>query len=224
MEVDLSQVPIRFLVPKKNITKNLAKEFYNWRKFTKRHADPTMDILNWYVRPESLILDLCCGCGRESVYFAERGHQVIGVDFSKEVIEDAKKQCGDNPRFIVGDAVDYKHDEPIDVAILHDALEHVFPDEVEKCIQNAISQLKNEGLIFIKIPTEEYKEQICRSDILEGHSVNPYCYQILDEVVSEKELLNILIKNNVELQFIGYKNFINKVPSLLIIIGQKVVE
>ena len=42
--------------------------------------------------PPSVVLDAACGTGRHSVYLAERGHQVIGVDHSPEMLAKARKK------------------------------------------------------------------------------------------------------------------------------------
>lgn len=55
------------------------------------------------------ILDLCCGTGRSSIYFALKGAFVDGVDASSEAIEIARESArlsgvGDRTRFAVMDA------------------------------------------------------------------------------------------------------------------------
>ena len=40
----------------------------------------------------AVVLDAACGTGRHSVYLAERGHQVIGVDHSPEMLAKARKK------------------------------------------------------------------------------------------------------------------------------------
>lgn len=42
--------------------------------------------------PPAVVLDAACGTGRHSVYLAERGHQVIGVDHSPEMLAKARKK------------------------------------------------------------------------------------------------------------------------------------
>lgn len=50
------------------------------------------------------ILDLGCGTGRHSLSLAAKGYDVVGVDISKPLIDEAKKKLeGLNPRFVVAD-------------------------------------------------------------------------------------------------------------------------
>jgi len=41
---------------------------------------------------ESKVLDLGCGLGNDSFYFAQSGHDVIGIDFSEEAIKQNKEK------------------------------------------------------------------------------------------------------------------------------------
>lgn len=53
-----------------------------WRLLTER------------LKPGSTLLDLGCGAGRDLKYFSEIGYQVVGVDFSKELVEIAERESG----------------------------------------------------------------------------------------------------------------------------------
>ena len=63
--------------------------------------EPIMRKLLDSLRP-SVILDAACGTGRYSVYLAERGHCVIGVDRSAEMLNKAR-QKGSQAEFCEGD-------------------------------------------------------------------------------------------------------------------------
>ncbi|HZH67593.1 MAG TPA: class I SAM-dependent methyltransferase [Chitinophagales bacterium] len=50
------------------------------------------------------VLDLACGRGRHSSYLADKGYQVVGIDISKESIEDATNDYSkDNLEFYIHD-------------------------------------------------------------------------------------------------------------------------
>lgn len=51
------------------------------------------------------VLDLGCGPGHDSYYFAEKGFDVVGMDYSSEMIRRAKdfKKIKNMPKFKVGD-------------------------------------------------------------------------------------------------------------------------
>lgn len=43
------------------------------------------------VHSEAKVLDLCCGIGRHSIFLAERGYNVVGVDLSPTLIARARE-------------------------------------------------------------------------------------------------------------------------------------
>lgn len=42
------------------------------------------------------ILDMCCGAGRHTIEFAKKGYTIIGVDYSKELLENCKKHIDES--------------------------------------------------------------------------------------------------------------------------------
>lgn len=63
----------------------------SWTEETKEQVDFLITILG--LTGEERILDLACGFGRHSLEFAKRGFSVVGVDITKEYVEDATKQA-----------------------------------------------------------------------------------------------------------------------------------
>ena len=79
-------------------------------------------------RPGTLtILDLGCGTGRHDKIFVEEGFLVTGVDYSEQMISIAKKNEGENLKFIHGDARKVEIDNNFDVVI---ALFHVMSYQI----------------------------------------------------------------------------------------------
>lgn len=57
------------------------------------------------------VLDLACGVGRHSIEFAKQGYQVVGLDFSKSYLAEAKKSATKAQlkiNFVKGDMKDLK--------------------------------------------------------------------------------------------------------------------
>lgn len=81
-----------------------TNQFWNERYATKNTGweleKPTpvlTDMLPRLKLSKSKILVLGCGSGNDAAYFAEQGHIVTAVDFSREAIETAKKKYGHIP-------------------------------------------------------------------------------------------------------------------------------
>jgi 2-polyprenyl-3-methyl-5-hydroxy-6-metoxy-1,4-benzoquinol methylase len=61
--------------------------------------------------PPGRALDLACGEGRNAVWLAQRGWEVIGVDFSQAGLEKARRlasERGVHPEWIAADLLDYR--------------------------------------------------------------------------------------------------------------------
>jgi 2-polyprenyl-3-methyl-5-hydroxy-6-metoxy-1,4-benzoquinol methylase len=73
------------------------------------------------------LLDLCCGNGRISIHMAKKGFNVVGVDFSRTFLEDARKKAKEHKvsnrvNFLEGDVRNLKKvvgdiSRPFDVVV-----------------------------------------------------------------------------------------------------------
>jgi 2-polyprenyl-3-methyl-5-hydroxy-6-metoxy-1,4-benzoquinol methylase len=73
----------------------------------------------WFQNVDGLrVLDIGCGTGRMSRYFARRGARVSGLDFSSKAIDLARFQtAGDNPLYRVGSVFDLMDEGIYDIAL-----------------------------------------------------------------------------------------------------------
>lgn len=100
--------------------------------------------------PGDRVLDLGCGWGTFSFALAERGLDVVGVDFSRrsiEFCEQRKTERGTpNLRFVCADAGDTGLEgEAYDLVIAADLFEHLYPDDSERVAREAYRLLKPGG-------------------------------------------------------------------------------
>jgi trans-aconitate methyltransferase len=73
------------------------------------------------------ILDLGCGTGHLTAEIAARGAEVVGIDRSRDMIEQARKLYPDL-RFEIADATGFQFDEPFD-AVFSNAVIHWIRDQ-----------------------------------------------------------------------------------------------
>lgn len=102
------------------------------------------------------VLDLGCGPGHESHTFAELGFDVVGLDFSSEMIRRAKnlKDSNKRPTFIVGDMTklnDYFAENQFDAIWASASLLHLRPTDIPATLEGIISVAKNGAKIFISL-------------------------------------------------------------------------
>lgn len=97
------------------------------------------------------VLDVGCGKGELANDVAERSHaHVIAVDASPWMLEFARKRFSHpNVTFVQTDAVDYTPEEPVDVAILSNVLEHIGP-RVE--LLRALRERAGARRLLIRVP------------------------------------------------------------------------
>src|SRR5215467_12597984 len=51
----------------------------------------------------AVVLDAGCGSGAQAQWLLDRGAEVVGVDVSPRMIEEAERRCGGRGRFLVAD-------------------------------------------------------------------------------------------------------------------------
>lgn len=104
------------------------------------------------VKPCS-VADLGCGIGNYSIWFAKKGFQVTGIDFSEQAVELASKQAERENvkcKFIVGDLTDsdFKSNTMFEFAYDWEVLHHVFPEERNAYIRNVGKILQDDGKYY----------------------------------------------------------------------------
>lgn len=110
------------------------------------------------------ILDLACGFGRHALSFARKGFSVVGVDITKEYIEDAIKTADREQlkvKFIHADIRDIHYENEFDVVLnLADgAIGYLESEEENLKIFDVISKaLKSGGKHFMDICNAEHAE------------------------------------------------------------------
>jgi len=105
------------------------------------------------------ILDAGCGTGENSLFFAQRGHQVTGIDYLDEPIRRAKQKAverGLSVNFLVMDALALKEIPQVFDNAIDSGLFHVFSDEDRrKYVEGLATVLKPGGRLFMMCFSDE---------------------------------------------------------------------
>src|SRR3989338_6302080 len=100
----------------------------------------------------SKIIDIACGTGTQSIKFAQKGYQVVGIDISPDMICQSRLKGGKfyDLSFEIGDVASINYpDSYFDAAILSFAL-HDMPESMrQKVIREMKRVTKPEGKIVI---------------------------------------------------------------------------
>jgi 2-polyprenyl-3-methyl-5-hydroxy-6-metoxy-1,4-benzoquinol methylase len=106
-----------------------------------------------YDKPGAKVLDLGCGQGRDALFIARMGHEVLGVDISRtgiaQMLEDAEREAL-GVIGVVADVVEYEPSSEYDVVIL-DRVLHMLKGDLERLavLDKASAVTRSAGFILI---------------------------------------------------------------------------
>jgi 2-polyprenyl-3-methyl-5-hydroxy-6-metoxy-1,4-benzoquinol methylase len=120
-------------------------------------------IINWILErtdnTKMKILDLGCGPGLYTELLAQKGHSIIGVDFSENSIQYATKQAKEKKlkiEYLEKNYLDIDFDNQFDLVILiYLDFCVLLPDEREKVLENIYRALKKGGLFICDVVNEK---------------------------------------------------------------------
>lgn len=78
------------------------------------------------------VLDIGCGVGALAHSMAKTGARVTGIDYNEKSLSIAKERfTNPNVTFLFGDVLKIEFEEPFDVVVMSNVLEHIPPDRPE---------------------------------------------------------------------------------------------
>jgi len=116
-----------------------------------------LNIINKFLDSPKKILDIGCGVGTISLYLANNGHKVYGIDISNNAIksctESAKKlQLENKAHFKVVDFPNKIPNEKFDLILFIEVIEHLKNDKL--ALRKIFSLLKRGGIAIISTPSK----------------------------------------------------------------------
>jgi ubiquinone/menaquinone biosynthesis C-methylase UbiE len=117
------------------------------------------------------VLDLGCGSGRHTVYLAEQGFDVYGLDISEEAIRNTKQQLGEkglSADLVVGSIyapLPYP-DDFFDAVICIRVINHAEIGDIRRAISEIKRVLRVKGILFITARKEVPRERRVRVKII----------------------------------------------------------
>ena len=135
------------------------KVYKDLEKKTSREVEALIKMVD--LKPHAKILDLCCGYGRHSIEFAQRGFKVTGYDLSDFFIEKAKKdsaKLGLKIEFVKGDMRKLPFVQEFDVVVNIFTSFGYFEKESDdlKVTKGVSRALKKGGLFLLDLKNREH--------------------------------------------------------------------
>ncbi len=130
-------------------------------------------VLSLLPPPPGRLLDLGCGMGWTSVFFARRGYDVVGVDISPDKIAGAnlrkEREHADTVRFEVCDYEGLAYQDEFDCAVFFDSLHHAMDEEL--ALRMAFRALKPGGVCLTSEPGEGHSNVEGAREAMEKYGV-----------------------------------------------------
>ena len=110
----------------------------------------------------SPILDLACGTGREAVKLAEAGHEVVGIDATKQMLKVARKKADSLPddvrsrvSFLEGDFRNFELQRKFPLVIIPFSFQYCLTtDQQLACLSSIKKHLTDDGVFILDLYPE----------------------------------------------------------------------
>jgi tellurite methyltransferase len=133
------------------------QEFY-WGKKPSVMCDRVIEIIGPSVDFRPKLLDLGCGEGRNAVYFAQRGFEVVGLDLSLPGLEKTRRyaeEIGVHVETIHADIVSYELEDTYDVIFSTGTLHYLPPEVRSQRFQNYKARTSPNGINALSVFVEK---------------------------------------------------------------------
>ncbi len=143
-----------FKFPQKEVVKFVNesyKEMYNV---------PGLNKFLKHLPSQSSILDLACGGGQDSLFLAKKGHNILGIDITAEIIKLAKKKAKHpNTTFKQSSIKAFSSKRKFDGVWFSKAFKYIPLKESSAVIKKIYSLLKPGGILYITAtPSDKRKD------------------------------------------------------------------
>ena len=135
-------------------------------------------LLEWFKsknRDQVLVLDMACGTGSITLLLAEKGYDLIGVDYSEDMLAEANRkafEAGRRVLFLKQDMRNLDLYGTVDAAVcVCDGMNYILEEEELKKIFARVRLFLNPGGVFIFDMNTEYKfKEVLANNIFEDQS------------------------------------------------------
>ena len=121
-----------------------------------------IETLLTYINSDDVLLDLGCGNGYSSAFFKNKVKEIVGADFSEEMIKRATKEVtGNNIKFVQADARHFNLNRKFTKIITQRCLINILNwEEQQNAIRNIHSHLSEGGMFLMMEGSHDGREEL----------------------------------------------------------------
>jgi len=194
---------------------NLAVRLYSKIRFLILRQS-FLDEIGQYLPRNGRVLDLGCGFGLFSLYFALRKPtcQITGVDLSEHRIrqarESAEKLSLTNVTYHVGNALDGQYGERFDVIYMLDLVHHLPAEKVPAFFEQSRALLNPDGILLVKDVADRPRYKMLFTLLLDRLMVGrePIHYWPPAQLSGQLEDLGFSVKTHRMTDFLPYPHIL----------------
>ena len=126
---------------------------YYCNRICSTEPSPFAQYVATLVEPGKTLVDLGCGNGRDALFFAQQGLQVVAIDLSRSAIDQLNQTPVKNARFLCGDfiASDAHQPNAYDYAYSRFTIHAINQKQEALLLQTMFGALKSGGKFFIEV-------------------------------------------------------------------------
>ena len=170
------------------------------------HTKPSKEIIELVPRLKNekvrTILDAGCGTGRHTIYLAQQGFYVHGIDISKEAIRIARSnKNGHIISYTVGTLTDLPYPrESIDFILANHSLQYASLEDIRKSITKLNGVLRSGRPFFARVASTKHPFYNATPDEVYGFSHIGFCIKnnLPVHFFEEEELRSLFKGYNIE--------------------------
>ena len=140
----------------------MSSSWKEWHLRKEGIVEPEVSELERLFRRSNVkrILDIGCGTGRHTLYFAEKGFEVYGFDGDEETLEDARRLLesknlrADLRVWDMTKPLPY-HDAFFDAVMAVRVIHHTYTNKMMEIVREIDRVLRKGGFLFLQVPSYE---------------------------------------------------------------------